>query len=451
MGAAETVLTLSALNGLVGRAVEQCFPDTYWVRAELSDVRTNATGHCYLELIEKSSDTGQLLAKARTMVWSQAYRLLKPAFELATGQPFASGIKVQVCVKLTFHTLYGYSLSIIDIDPSYTLGDMALNRQRILQRLAAEGILTRNKELPFPVLPQRVAVVSSATAAGYDDFVHQLESGSRGFACFVQLFPALMQGDGAQGSILKALHRIEKRKADFDVVVIIRGGGAMADLATFDTYELAAACACFPLPILTGIGHERDDTLLDAVAHTRMKTPTAAAEFLLEQMSRAVHRLNEAVRRWQNGVALLLNRERYRLRTLELGLLPTVQRTLVDRRHHLDSLHRELQHRLSTRLTRERHRLELLNQQLTAASPIRLLQRGYSLTLKEGRPLMQVDGLQAGDRLVTLLPTGVVHSNVVSIEPTNNPFDELSRLAGRKQMERTQMTERPKPKSSQQS
>lgn len=233
-----------------------------WIQAELSDVRSNTTGHCYLEFVQKDPRSNNLVAKARGMIWNNIYRLLKPYFEETTGQLFTSGIKVLVKVTVQFHELYGYSLTVLDIDPAYTLGDMARRRREILLQLEEEGVLTLNKELEIPVLPQRIAVVSSATAAGYGDFCHQLQHNSGGFFFYTELFPALMQGNQVEESVLAALDRINARINEFDVVVIIRGGGATSDLSGFDTYLLAAACAQFPLPIITGIGHEREDTVL---------------------------------------------------------------------------------------------------------------------------------------------------------------------------------------------
>ena len=305
-------LSLLELNSLVRRSLEQCLPDEYWIQAELSDVRSNTTGHCYLEFVQKDPRSNNLVAKARGMIWNNIYRLLKPYFEESTGQLFTSGIKVLVKVTVQFHELYGYSLTVLDIDPAYTLGDMARRRREILLQLEEEGVLTLNKELEMPVLPQRVAVISSATAAGYGDFCHQLQHNPGGFYFYTELFPALMQGNQVEESVLAALDRINARINEFDVVVIIRGGGATSDLSGFDTYLLAAACAQFPLPIITGIGHERDDTVLDSVAHTRVKTPTAAAAFLIGTFREQDGQLET----WKNefivGVQELLHNEQNR-------------------------------------------------------------------------------------------------------------------------------------------
>ena len=239
-------LTLYDLNNLVKRGVEQCLPDEYWIQAELSDVRTN-NGHCYLEFVQKDVRTNQLVAKARGIIWASVFGMLRPYFEESTGQLFTSGIKVLVQVTVQFHELYGYSLTVVDIDPTYTLGDMLRHRKEILRQLEADGVLNLNKELSIPVLPQRIAMISSATAAGYGDFCHQLENNPRGYAFRTELFPAIMQGNQVEDSILRALDAINQRLDEFDVVVIIRGGGATSDLSGFDTYLLAAACAQFEL------------------------------------------------------------------------------------------------------------------------------------------------------------------------------------------------------------
>ena len=335
-------------------------PDEYWVQAELSEVRTNATGHCYLEFVQKDPRSNNLIAKARGMIWSYVFRLLKPYFEESTGRLFTSGIKVQVKVTVQFHELYGYSLTVLDIDPAYTLGDMALRRREILAQLQEEGVLTLNKELEMPVLPQRVAVVSSATAAGYGDFCHQLHHNARGFFFYIELFPALMQGNQVEQSVLSALDEVYSRLREFDVVVIIRGGGATSDLSGFDTYLLAAACAQFPLPVITGIGHERDDTVLDSVAHTRVKTPTAAAELLISRMAEAADRLFDLSEHVRQGAIALLDMEWIRLAEIRNSIPELVRRKLTEERFTLFSIRKDLSQGISGLLTYHRHRLELL-------------------------------------------------------------------------------------------
>ncbi|WP_455584163.1 exodeoxyribonuclease VII large subunit [Bacteroides sp.] len=408
----QETLTLFELNALVRQSLEQCLPDEYWIQAELSDVRSNATGHCYLEFVQKDPRSNNLIAKARGTVWSNVYRLLKPYFEEATGQLFASGIKVLVKVTVQFHELYGYTLTVQDIDPTYTLGDMARRRREILRQLEEEGVLTLNKELEMPVLPQRIAVISSATAAGYGDFCHQLQYNSRGFFFYTELFSALMQGNQVEESVLAALDCINHRLDDFDVVVIIRGGGATSDLSGFDTYLLAAACAQFPLPIITGIGHERDDTVLDSVAHTRVKTPTAAAELLISRMDEAADQLEYLSARLQEGASAFLEREYRRLSSCQSRIPSLVVRRLSDARLRLLTLHKDLMQSSTVMLSRQRHRLELLQQRISDASPDKLLSRGYSITLKNGIPVTDVSCISPGDEITTRLHKGELTSIV---------------------------------------
>lgn len=405
-------LSLLELNALVRRSLEQCLPDEYWIQAELSDVRSNSTGHCYLEFIQKDPRSNNMIAKARGMIWNNIFRLLKPYFEETTGQLFTSGIKVLVKVTVQFHELYGYSLTVLDIDPTYTLGDMARRRREILLQLEEEGVLTLNKELEMPLLPQHIAVVSSATAAGYGDFCHQLQHNPGGFFFHAELFPALMQGNQVEESVLAALDRINARVDEFDVVVIIRGGGATSDLSGFDTYLLAAACAQFPLPIITGIGHERDDTVLDSVAHTRVKTPTAAAELLIHRMTEVAEHLEELSLRVQQGAYTMLEQEWRKLETLQMRIPNLVHRKLTDARFALLSARKDLSQATQSYMSRQRHRLQLLQQRIADASPDQLLKRGYSITLKNGKAVTDAASLKPGDQIVTRLSKGEVHSVV---------------------------------------
>lgn len=429
-----TSLSLVELNMLVRRSVRACLPDEYWVQAELSDVRSNYSGHCYLEFVQKDSKSNALVAKARGIIWNNVYSRLKPFFERETGQLFVSGIKVLVKVTVDFHELYGYSLTVVDIDPTYTLGDMARRRKEIISRLESEGILTLNKELELPVLAQRIAVISSATAAGYGDFCNQLEHNPYGFVFYPHLFQAVMQGDKVELSIIAALEKIYQTQEKWDVVVIIRGGGATSDLSGFDTYNLAAHCAQFPLPVLTGIGHERDDTVLDVVSHTRVKTPTAAAEFLinhlrgtaealdgyasfinqtiLDILQREKERLERCVSRIPSQVEIRLQREVFRQERLFKRMELAWQSRLMREEHRLD-LSLRIAGALQTRLQREKHRLELFEQRVNAASPDVLLKRGYSITLNNGKAVTDASLLKDGDEIVTRLAKGEIRSKVI--------------------------------------
>lgn len=406
----EQALSLYELNGLVKRTIRDRMSETYWVQAELSDVRSNYSGHCYLEFIQKDASGNNLIAKARGTIWSNIYKMLKPYFEQETGQAFASGIKVLVRVSVDFHELYGYSLTVLDIDPTYTVGDMERKRREILRLLEEEGVIDLNKELEMPVLPQRIAVISSATAAGYGDFCNQLSNNPRGYGFYTELFPAIMQGERVEESIIAALDAIYARLEAFDVVVIIRGGGATSDLSGFDTYELAANCAQFPLPIITGIGHERDDTVIDLIAHTRVKTPTAAAAFLVACMDQVADRLDNLSFRMQQGVRNRLLWEHRRIEGLKQRIPSSAYKRISDAKYGLLAANRDLQMATRQFLSMKKHRLELLQQRLNDALPEKQLARGYSITLKNGKAVKDASALKEGDTLVTLLYKGKVES-----------------------------------------
>lgn len=276
-----TQITLSELNNLIKEELDDAFPNLMWIKAEISELNINRTGHCYLELVEADEDTKEVLARCRATIWSYTFRMLKPYFETTTGQAFSEGIKVLISAKVEFHPVYGLSLNIRDIDPSYTMGDMARKRREILLQLEEDGVVDMNKELDLPLVPQRIAIISSPTAAGLQDFMNQLENNPYHIHFYTKLFPAIMQGKDTAASIIIAMEQVFQYEDFFDVVVIIRGGGAQIDLASFDHYELAYHVAQFPIPVITGIGHDKDETAVDLVAHTKLKTPTAVAEFLI--------------------------------------------------------------------------------------------------------------------------------------------------------------------------
>lgn len=427
--------SLLELNGLVKGAIHNAFPGTCWLRAEMSDVRVNmSSGHCYLEFIEKHPQTGQTVAKARGSIWAKTFRMLKPYFEGETGQVFTSGLKVLVKVSVDFHELYGFSLTVLDIDPAYTMGDMLRRRMEIVRRLQDEGVYSLNKELDFPVLPQRIAVITSPTAAGYEDFLNQLAHNKRGYVFYPRLFPAVMQGDKTEESIIAALEQIYAHADKFDVVVIIRGGGATSDLNSFDSYLLACNCAQFPLPIITGIGHERDDTVIDLVAHTRAKTPTAVAEFLISSIEEAesevlflqqqcVDLTRECLQEKQTFLQVLGMRlpslasrllERHQA-TLQLvgQKLPGLVRGCIDNKcSELDNMELRLKNASDVLLDRKRNELQLAEQFIRLASPAYILRRGYTLTVKGGRIVKHVTELKSGDGIVTRFADGEIRSRI---------------------------------------
>ena len=414
-------LSLTQLNRLVKTALDEALPGTYWVRAETSDVRVNATsGHCYLEFVEKDETTGQLVAKSRGTIWARNFAVLRTYFEQETKQTFISGLKVLVNVSVGYHELYGLSLTVHDIDPSYTLGDMARKRMEVIRRLQEEGVFDLNKELTLAILPQRIAVISSPTAAGYEDFVNQLTHNDYGFPFYVKLFPALMQGEKTEESVIAALDRIYAHRELFDVVVLIRGGGSAADLSSFDSYTLAANCAQFPLPIITGIGHERDDSVVDNVAHTRMKTPTAVAAFLINRMAEQLALLDELRRtvceatrnqltvkkttwqilatRFPVFVTGHLERHRTSLHTLA-ARLSSVPQLLEKHTEQLELVPVHIRKAADAMLTRHTHELALSEQHIKLASPDHILKRGYTLTLKDGKIVKHAADLSAGDEI----------------------------------------------------
>lgn len=426
-------ISLSELNGLIKLALRECFPDRYWVRAELSEVRVAGAGHCYVEFLEKESRTGNTIAKMRGNIWANTFRMLKSYFEEETGQSFASGIKVLVQVTIDFHEVYGASLNVVDIDPNFTLGDMLRRRLEIIKQLQTEKLFDQNRSLSFPILPRRLAIISSATAAGYDDFLDQLKNNGR-YRFSTTLFPSMMQGDQVENSMLKAFTAVERKSEYFDAVVIIRGGGAVSDLNCFDSYLLAKRCATFPLPIITGIGHERDESILDMVAHTRTKTPTAAAEFLIgcfaEQENRLANyegalvelmrrRLNSEKSKLQNFSTLITHATRSRISQEQLLLQrnfhllnATVTARMVKESGAVKDLNGNIQNLVRSMLEKQHSNLKLYEQVIRFSSPETLLKKGYTLTLKEGRIVKSVEELMQGDKISSMFVDGVVESTV---------------------------------------
>lgn len=332
----EQQLTLSELQFQVKRSLEDTFAFPVWVIAEISEMNVNRSGHCYLDLVETESGTDSVIARCRATIWSYTFRMLKPYFETTTGQSFAEGLKVLLQAKVEYHEVYGFSLNIRDIDPVYTLGDLARQRREIIRRLQEDGVFEMNKELELPLVPQRIAVISSPTAAGLQDFLDQLHHNPHDFVFYTKLFPAVMQGNEAPPSMMAALEQIYLFEDFFDAVVIIRGGGAQLDLACFDQYELALHVAQFPLPVITGIGHDKDDTVVDLVAHTRMKTPTAVAEFLIAGALRFSQELNELEKQFSELVTGQLEESRDRLNDAADQLNLLVSRMIVAQQNRLD-------------------------------------------------------------------------------------------------------------------
>ncbi len=390
MNTSEERLTLYQLNRLVHEVIECEMPHQYWVEAELSECR-ESRGHCYMELIERDEQSATPIARASAKCWANRWLLIRPHFERTTGQRLAAGMKVLLCVTPQFHEAYGFSWIVSDIDPTYTLGDQARRRQEIIRQLKEEGVFDLQKGLKLPLFCLRIAVISSQTAAGYGDFCNQLADSP--FAFRTQLFPAIMQGEGIEQSIIDALNRIYSHKGSdplcgFDCVVIIRGGGATSDMSGFDTLALAENVANFPIPIITGIGHDRDECILDMISHTRVKTPTAAAAFLIDHLQEVLGTVEDA----QN---LITRYAQQKLSTFSL---------------QLTSMSERLPLLMERRLTTERHRLELLDEKMKSLDPSLLLRRGYSITLKDGHTLRDPSLLKPGDCIETRLEKGTIQS-----------------------------------------
>lgn len=383
-------LTLFSLNNLVRNAVAQGLPSPYWVAGELSEVREAVNGHCYIELVQRDEVTGELVAKARGTIWQRVYSLLKPYFLQETGRSFSAGLNVLLQVKVSFHELYGYTLDVCDIEPAYTIGDMERQRRLVIRRLTEEGVIDLNRELPFPLLPQRIAVISSSTAAGYGDFCDQLLGNRYGFVFYPRLFSSPMQGSGVEQGIIEALDRIAENIDCWDVVVIIRGGGATSELSCFDTYELANNCAQFPLPIITGIGHQRDESVLDMVAHTRAKTPTAAAEVLVHAMLARLEMLEDTMR----------------------GIVGAAQERMSAAYNRLQAAVQKLPVATALFMQGQHHRLDLWQKYIDAASPAHILALGYSITRVNGKAVRSPGDIKCGDEVVTTVAGGEFASTV---------------------------------------
>jgi exodeoxyribonuclease VII large subunit len=411
--------SLSELLEQVKGALLKELPGQYWVVAEILELQERR--HCYLELIEKSEKDESLLARVRATIWASRYAMLRPFFEASTGTRLKSGIKILCRVSVEFHTLYGLSLNITDIDPSYTLGDLARKKQEVIVRLRKEGVFDMNKGLAFPLVPQRIAVISSETAAGYGDFMESIRNNRQGFQFYTSLFPALMQGDEAPASITSAMEKIYDRESEFDCVVLVRGGGSRADLECFNHYDLAYYITQFPLPVITGIGHERDESVADMVAHHGLLTPTAVAEFLVDQLLAFDFRLSALLDRLSVSVknrvqADLTRLERYQGNAIHLsrGML---QREAEQVRQRETKLRRGL-HML---LERKREYLDLLGKRNELVDPRNILKRGYTMTLHQGRAISSTAGIQAGDLLETRLYEGSIISKV---EPDSKNNDK---------------------------
>lgn len=426
-------LSLYELNTLVSSVLSLDLPDDYWVEAELSEAR-EVRGHCYMELVQKDEASNTPIAKASAKCWASRWSILRPMFERVTGQRLHAGMKVMLRVKAQFHAAYGFSWIVSDINPEYTMGDLMRRRQEIIKQLKAEGVFDLQRELTIPAFAQHIAVVSSDGAAGYGDFCRQLADNAQGYRFTVRLFSATMQGEAVEQSVIAALNRIYEEQDVFDAVVIIRGGGATSDLSGFDTLALAENVANFPLPIITGIGHERDESVLDMISFRKVKTPTAAAAFLVQHLTDVYVRVMEAQETIVQNVKHRLQVEKMRLDRLnksipvQFSLVKTRQGAYIDRlmnrlsqqvlskvadaQRKLEILSQNVQPVLERKMMSESHRLQMLEQRIRSQDPELLLKRGYSITLKNGKSIRSASLLTSGDVIITRFAEGTVKSKV---------------------------------------
>ena len=403
--------SLLELNRLVRATIEDTLCEQYWLEAEIGQIGEN-NGHCYLEFIQKIEGHNTPVARAKAKCWRNVWGSVRPYFEHTTGQTLTLGMKVLVLVHPDFHEAFGFSWIVDDIDPRFTLGDMARRRQEIIRQLKAEGVFDLNRELPLLLFTQRIAVISSSTAAGYGDFCRQLEENKRGFRFSVTLYESLMQGEGVERSIISALDKINAHIDDYDCVVIIRGGGATSDMSGFDSLLLAENVANFPLPVITGIGHDRDECILDMVSHTRVKTPTAAAAFLIDRLEQVARSIDDAADRITSYVQHRMEIEKMRLsRAAErIPILFSLGKSKQENK--METLNQRIASAVQRLIDRRRHTLDILEQRTKSLDPTLLLQRGYTITLVNGHALRSTSAVKPGDVIVTRLADGTVKSTV---------------------------------------
>ncbi|HBE42514.1 MAG TPA: exodeoxyribonuclease VII large subunit [Bacteroidales bacterium] len=457
-------LSLTELQLIIKDSLYMAMPNLYWVVAEISEIRENYTGHCYLELIEKHPDDKNVRARVKAVIWNNRYRFLKSLFENVTGEPLRSGMKVLVRTKVDYHEIYGLSLIISDIDPSFTVGEMAIKRQMIIKRLEEEGVIMMNKELSFPAVPQRIAIISSPTAAGYSDFIRQLKENGSGYVFYTALFEAIMQGTETEQSVLNALERVAVNADLFDVVAIIRGGGSQSDLSWFDNYNIAYYVTQFPLPVITGIGHDKDISVTDIVAFQSLKTPTAVADYLVTSVEEAENHLIDLYSQIAEQTRTKITKYREITESFRTRLMPLTRLSLSDQKELLSNRMIEiinigkeyivragfLPKNLNTRLIAasgsfillkktgiERNKLDLpgfakkfvddtrlklsgLENKLNILDPVNVLKRGYTLTSRDGIIIKSSHDIKNDDILNTRFSDGEITSRVVNTKKQEN-------------------------------
>jgi len=400
-------LSLYELNHLIRSVIESSLPDIFHVTAEIASC--DVKNHCYLTLVDKDEDA--IRAEIKAVIWASAYRKISSEFRRATGIDLAKGIKILFEAEVSFHERYGLKLNILNIDPFYTIGELAVRRKEILERLTKEGIKDRNKELEFPLVPQRIGIVSSATAAGYEDLITHLINNAYGYTFTYKLYEALMQGDRAEASIVNALGLCQRDASSLDIVVIVRGGGGQADLHCFDSYEIAKAVAFLPLPVISGIGHERDVTVVDEVSYLRAKTPTAAADLIVTRVRNFENMIDSLINSLVHETQKLTSNVREKISNLA-GELASAERTaLLENTHRLNFFIKGLKYSLKL-ITSDRERLKSKESNINHLNPANVLKRGYSITYNNGKAVKSISDADVGDSLQTVLFKGELISKV---------------------------------------
>jgi len=405
--------SLTELQLAIKDSLYLALPDMYWVFAEISEIKENYNGHCYLELVEKHPDEVSIRSRVKAVIWSSRFRFIKSFFENSTGESLREGLRILVRVKIEYHEIYGLSLVINDIDPAFTIGEMALKRQQILKKLGEEGVITMNRDLDFPLLPRRIAIISSANAAGYTDFIKHLQGNNFGYVFYTSLFETPMQGKEMEAGIIKALERIAVHSDKFDLAVIIRGGGSQADLSWFDNYNVAFYVTQFPLPVITGIGHDKDLSVTDIVAHRSLKTPTAVADFLIECMISAENHLTDLGSEIADRSRLMIDENKRRIETARMRIIPVARNLLLMSDNAIMRKKEILASHAKNSLGIIINRLTGFENSLKILDPVNVLKRGYTITSINGNILKKCDQLKKEDIIDTRFSDGSITSKIL--------------------------------------
>ncbi len=411
--------SLYELNNYISRQIRSFLPSSIWVTAEISSVTRNASGHCYIELVEKSETNDNIIARQRATIWASKYVDIHRRFVEVAQSELKAGISILFCCDVQFHELYGMSLNIIDIDPIFTVGDIQRRKQEIIKRLTEEGLLKLNSLLPLPMAPKNIAVISSNTAAGYGDFVHQLFDNNYGFDYNVTLFRSVMQGDKTEDDLMGALSDIAARVADFDIVVIIRGGGSTTDLQAFDSEKIARQIAHFPLPVIVGIGHLRDNTILDMVAARSVKTPTAAAEFIINLSVLALNNLASLENRFCTATRNRLQDEIISIDSISRNIISFTDRYLIKHEAVISEFQALLPRVASSFFINANNKLNILETKVNLLNPINLLSKGYTLTIQGEKIITSVKQIDYNIPMKSIFFDGEVLSNPMIVENEN--------------------------------